>query len=98
MTTQFVTRPDQLEVVGSPLRKMWCTIDNIEQEPNEKYGPSNILYLVFDNPRVDILESVGTYEFETHELKIKDSAKARSTWGILIDSLSKLGIEDIEEL
>jgi hypothetical protein len=83
---EFVTRRDQLERSGTPLRKFWGEFVNAEKK-QDTYGNLKA-HLYFD--RVEIVKSIVPYSFPTAELIINYSLRSRSAWGLFMDSLDNL--------
>jgi hypothetical protein len=87
------TRPDAVEFSGTPLREFNGTFRDcvFKSEYDNQNG-----YLQFTD--LEVLETKQAYGFPTAELKIKFNVKDRSSWGILMASVTRMGYEDLLDM
>jgi len=86
---QFITRPEQLESGGTPLRKFWGVLQPCGR----------------DRPRIDlnftdleVLLSTPPWVYLTCQIQPNYSPRENSVWGILIKSLEDLKVVDFQDL
>ena len=91
---QFVTRRDQLERTGTPLQKFWGRFKEMEMKPDSYQNMK--VHLHFED--LEVIEANPPYNFPVCELIINYSARARSAWGLLMESTEKVDVMDINEL
>lgn len=87
------TRPDAVEFTGTPLREFKGKFHNcmFKEEYSNMHG-----YLQFAD--IEVLTTKQAYAFPTAELKIKFNKKDRSSWGVLMASVTNVGYEDLLDM
>jgi len=83
---EFITRRDQLERTGTPLIKFWGRFKEMDRKP-DSYGNMKV-HLHFED--LEVVEASPPYNFPVCELIINYSTRARSAWGLLMDSMEVL--------
>ena len=106
--SEFVTRADQLDVAGTPLRRFKGTLDNIERRFD---SGSNRMFVDLDFVEVEITAfldgkpgTVVPYEYPIAQLNIgyrtsrSGRPSERGAWGLLVKSAEEQGFQDFMDL
>lgn len=98
----FVTRSDQLERSGTPLRRFKGKLVDIDQKVDSNREKGYLADLNFTE--MDVLESVNPYPFPSakvtfrYRLTSTDGVSNRGAWGMFLESCANQGWADIMEL
>lgn len=92
MAVPFKTKASEL-TSGLPLRLIRGVFDSLEP-----VYENNRLSLKFNISELEVLETIAPWNYPTVQLNFKPSDRKNSTWGILLQSVAKLGHEDLMEL
>lgn len=94
----FATRPDQIELTGSPLRKIRGRLDKIVPRVDSDYGDRKSMNLQI--VELEVIESITPYAYPVVEISInypKKKVTEKTAWGLTLKSLEDIGVEDFQD-